>query len=419
MEHTDSKLSTLVYGTFIVVILLILALAFNVGGIMSSHPPEFSKRNMLAALWYQYKNNYLEPGTLRSLDKQRQNITTSEGQSYSLLRAVWIDDKDTFDAVWKWTKDNIQRKDDHLLSWLFGERPDGSYGVLAAQGGYNTASDADTDTALALIFAAKRWNDDTYFGDGALMVRDIWDREVVVIGGKPYLAANNVEKTATKATVIVNPSYLAPYAYKIFAEVDPAHDWRALADTSYDVIDQSLALSFDRQRSAYIPPDWVMIDKRTGKISAPTGGPGLTTNFSYDAIRLPWRLALDYAWTSDYRPRQLLDKMGFLKTEWANKGKLLTSYSHDGVPLAEGESLATYGGTLAYFMQAAPSAASAIYRGKLEAAYDTNESKWAKPQSYYDENWAWFGMALYAGELRNLYGNINYAAQGGSNSPKR
>lgn len=411
MEHTDSKFSVLVYGTFIVIIGLILAFVFNIGGILTARPPEFSKRNMLSALWYQYKSSYLEPGTLRSLDKQRNNITTSEGQSYSLLRSVWMDDKDTFDSVWQWTKDNLQRKEDHLMSWLFGERTNGSYGVLSDQGGYNTASDADSDIALALIFASKRWNDSTYFGDGALIARDIWNKEVIMIGGKPYLAANNVEKTISKGTAIINPSYLSPYAYKIFAEIDPAHDWRGLASTSYDVIDQSMRLALDKGSSAYLPPDWVMIDKATGIVSAPPATAGLSTNMSFDAMRLPWRLALDYAWTGDQRAQEALDRMSFLKGEWTSKGKLLASYGHDGAPASDKESPATYGGTLAYFMRTSPALASSIYRSKLEGLYDTNESKWSVPQSYYDENWAWFGMALYAGELRNLYGDINYGAQ--------
>ncbi|HEU0080633.1 MAG TPA: glycosyl hydrolase family 8 [Candidatus Paceibacterota bacterium] len=409
-EQSHTQLSALVYGTCIVIVVLVAAFALNIGGILDMRPPEFSKRNMLAALWYQYKLNYLEPSSLRSLDKQRDNITTSEGQSYTLLRAAWMDDKDTFDSSWQWTKDNLQRKEDHLVSWLFGKRADGSYGVLRDQGGYNTASDADSDIALALIFASRRWNDQKYFGDGILIVRDIWNKEVVTIGGRPYLAANNVEKTTSKGTIVVNPSYLSPYAYKIFAEVDPVHDWRALASTSYEVIDQSMRLTLDSGASATIPPDWVVVDKATGAVSAAPASTGLSTNFSFDAMRLPWRLALDYAWTSDPRAKEALDKMGFLRSEWRAKGSLATSYRHDGARLTEDQALSMYGGAMGYFAVSDVADADAVYRRKLEAVYDTNESKWAKPQSYYDENWAWFGIALYAGELTNLYGDINYAA---------
>src|SRR3989338_2078064 len=51
-------------------------------------PIVFSEQRMLYLLWEGYKEEYLEPETWRTLDKQRNNITTSEGQSYTMLRSV-------------------------------------------------------------------------------------------------------------------------------------------------------------------------------------------------------------------------------------------------------------------------------------------------------------------------------------------
>ncbi len=42
--------------------------------------------------------------------------TVSEGQAYAMLVAVGLGDADTFDAVWTWTRENLQRRDG-LLSW--------------------------------------------------------------------------------------------------------------------------------------------------------------------------------------------------------------------------------------------------------------------------------------------------------------
>ncbi|MDE1874605.1 MAG: hypothetical protein KGI79_00175 [Patescibacteria group bacterium] len=407
MEQDNTRVSILVASTIIVVILLCLAFAFNIGGILSVRPTAFSNSDTLQALWYQYKSNYLEQGTLRALDKQRQNITTSEGQSYTMLRAVWMDDKSTFDSAWQWTKDNLGRKEDRLLSWLFGERPNGTYGVLVNQGGYNTASDADEDIALSLIFAWKRWGDQKYFGDAIVMIRDIWSKEVITIGGQPYLAADDLEKSANKQTAIIDPSYFAPYAYKIFAKVDPTHDWLGLASTSYQVIDEAMRLSLDKGSTAFIPPDWLAINKTTGVISSPdqagVSNTALTTDFSWDAMRIPWRLALDYQWFADPRAKTILGKMGFFEDEWRTKHSIVSDYSHDGKRLSPAESSAIYGGVLGYFIVADPSDAGAVYRDKLEALYDPNQSRWIVPQSYYDENWAWFGMALYTGALDNIY----------------
>src|SRR5579884_557263 len=109
----------------------------------------FSSYTLLASSWDEYKQQFLNPDG-RIMDLQQNNITTSEGQSYALLRSVWSDDKPTFDLVWKFTQDNLKRPGDNLFAWQWGKRSDGSYGVMP-DGGINTASDADSDIAFALI----------------------------------------------------------------------------------------------------------------------------------------------------------------------------------------------------------------------------------------------------------------------------
>lgn len=365
--------------------------------------PVFSKQVLLESTWHHYKQEYLEPGTYRALDKQRDNITTSEGQSYTLLRAVWMDDKETFDAAWQWTKDNLQRDDDALFSWLFGERPDGTYGILDDRGGQNTATDADVDMAIALLFASKRWNDDRYFGDAIVIIRDIWEHEVMTINGKPYLLANNLEKTSASQTAVLNPSYLSPYAYRIFAEVDPDNDWMGVVDTSYEVIEASSNGALDTGSSARLPPDWVTIHKRTGRLSAPASHTGLTTNYSYDALRTPWRIAIDALWFDEPRAHAALERMGFLSEEWEQQGTLASSYSHDGEIVGQDESYAVYGGAIGHFMVAEPRQAKRVYMESLESLYNSSSFNWYEDLSYYDSNWVWFGIALYNGKVSNLY----------------
>ena len=401
--HTYKKTSLFyLCAAFVLVIGAVLAFVLNLRGMLYTRPQEFSKDHMLQALWYQYKHNYLEEGTLRSLDKDRDNITTSEGQSYTMLRSVWLDDKETFDGAWQWTKDNLQRNEDHLISWLFGQRNDGTYDVLSDRGGYNTATDADVDIALALLLASKRWNDETYFGDAIVMIRDIWSKEVITVGGKPYLLANNIEKSERKSYGITNPSYFSPYAYKLFAKVDPSHDWLGVASTSYEVALRSMESPLDKEGSVGLPPDWIGIDKKTGALVTVDSGYGLSTDYSFDAMRLPWRFGVDYEWTKDPRAREVLDKLSFLSSEWNKKHSIVTAYSHNGDRLSQDESTGMYGASLGYFMAVDPKSAYRIYRSKLESLYDYDETKWRTLQSYYDDNWAWFGMALYAGEIRDF-----------------
>ncbi len=331
-------------------------------------PIVYSKNQMLLELWNDYKNSYVETGSNRTLDKQQNNITTSEGQSYTMLRAVWVDDQTTFDKSWKWTQDNLQRSD-KLLSWKFGQLGGDKYGIQESVGGKNTATDGDSDTALSLLMAYSRWSQDKYL-DGALpLISAIWEKEVVIIQGKPVLVANDLERN-NQSKVIVNPSYFAPYAYKIFANVDKKHDWKALADNSYDIIEKASQDRLTADKSSGLPPDWITIDRATGAIMAPTTNSNLTTKFSYDAIRVPWRLALDWQWHQDPRAKEVLSNFSYLKDEWADNKKILASYKHDGTPNVNYDSPAIYGATIGYFSVTDPSTAMDIYKTKLSVLYD-------------------------------------------------
>lgn len=360
----------------------------------------FADRTLLAGLWNDYKKIYWESGSGRTLDKQQNDITTSEGQSYTMLRAVWEDDKPTFDKSWEWTKTHLQRED-KLFSWKWGKKPDGSYGLLTEQGGQNTAADADSDIALALLMGASRWQQQEFLDDARQIIPSIWEEEVITAAGKPYLASNSLEK-ASKQDAVINVSYMAPYAYRAFAKVDTKHDWNGLVDSSYEFITQTIEKPIDRPTSAKLPPDWVSLNKTTGEITALKDSPTLTTNYGYDAMRTPWRLALDYKWNNDPRAKALLEKMSFLKEQWKTEGKLYSTYSHDGKVIKTDEVAESYATALAAFTVTDPSVAQDVYDKKLKTLYDQNTNSWSGHMTYYGDNWTWFAIALHDNKLDNL-----------------
>jgi endoglucanase len=321
-----------------------------------------------------------------------------------MLRAAWEDDKPTFDKTWNWTQANLKHQDNNLFSWLYGKRSDGTTGILSDEGGQNSAADADSDIALALVFASKRWQEPAYMDQAKKIIADIWGQEVVSINGQPYLVSNNLEKTSRNQFAVLNPSYFAPYSYRIFAQLDPEHDWNKVIDTSYSVLQQSVSLRLDKPSSAGLPPDWVAIDKTTGVLYAPSSTTQtLTTNYSYDALRTPWRLALDWQWYKEPRAKASLDNFSELNNSWQKDQVLYTAYTHDGQRLSSLETPAMYGGSIGYFITAQPQEAKNIYQQKLITLYNPDSQSWNKEMSYYDDNWSWFGLALYNNTLTNLY----------------
>jgi endo-1,4-beta-D-glucanase Y len=393
---------------FFGIILVVLAAGISVtvgylGSRQRTIPLVYANSAMLYELWTTYKATDLEPSTDRTIDhSQPDNITTSEGESYTMLRSVWVDDQSTFDKSFAWTQQYLQRPD-HLFSWKYGELPNGSYGVNTSNGNYNTASDADTDIALSLLMAYSRWNEAKYLQAAQPIITSIWNEEVVNVNDKPVMTADDMERDS-KTTVVVDPSYFNPAAYKIFARIDPSHDWLGLRSNSYTLLSRLSASSLGSTTSDGLPPDWIELNRGTGAAVA-NASPALDTNFGYDAFRIPFYLALDYQWFHNPRDAQVLSGFSFLASAWNSNHLLDAVYAHDGTATGRYQDPAMYGATIGYFMVEDPRLAVRIYQEKLQTLYSPDKQSWRQNLAYYDDNWAWFGLALSQKALPNLTTN--------------
>ena len=375
-------------------ILFLAVLYFNSRVSTTTRP--FSAYTLLSASWEAYKNKFINSDG-RVIDFSQNDITTSEGQSYALLRAVWSDDKPTFDRVYKWTSETLKRPQDNLFAWRWGKRGDGQYGFIEG-GGENSASDADSDIALALILASKRWKD-TYYQDEALKIlKDLWEIETDVAQGKRYLIAGNWARNSQE--IVINPSYISPYAYRIFAKLDKERDWLSLIDPSYELIKRSGEENLDKPKAVGLPPNWLKINKNNGQISPPNLA-NLTTDYSFDAIRLPFRIGLDYQWFKDEKALDYLNSYKYLEDVYKNEGKLVSSYSHDGASLSDQESPSMYATILGAFMFTNPDLAKDIYQKKVLNLYSNDANKFKDELPYYEQNWLWFGVAFMNDQLKN------------------
>lgn len=329
----------------------------------------------LSALQSYYEFSHLEGG--RAVAHDEGGITTSEGQGYAMLRAVWSNDRDGFDRAWNWTKENLQVRDgDRLFAWKW------KAGKVVDK---NAATDADTDIALALILASRRFGERRYLRDGRAIVQDIWRHEVVVADGLPWLTAGNWAPGEAYPTIHV--AYLAPYAYEVFAEVDPRHDWTGLVDTSYHVLRW---IYFEEDLD--LPPEIVWLDKKDGSLLLKHPKTGEAHAFGYDAVPIFWRVALDQRWhrrgEAEVRERML----SFFVAEWKKRGKFFDKYGTNGVPRSEFEGLPHYATVHALATIEDPELAAAIRTEKLAPL-------WAKAMEgretpYYLHNWLWFDRAL-------------------------
>lgn len=342
---------------------------------------------LLRESWTAYVQRFVQDDG-RVVDHQAHGISTSEGQAYAMLRAVWIDDRAIFDKVHGWALNNLNRgvRQDHLWAWKWGPGKEGKWQVLDTA----FATDADQDAALALILASERWGDSAYLTAAQAMLGDLWNKAIRSRGNSRYLLAG--DSLCKGAVCRLNPSYYAPYAYRIFSFCDKAHPWNEMVAASYEFLDQVSRLTRTR-----LPPDWVELDTVSGAVSL---GSDKDSVFSYDAFRTFWRVALDYELTTDPDAALYLkNNLAWLARLWREDGSLPASISAEGKPRARYQSYEMLAAALAGMQLANPQVAAAMEKN-LQSIY--HKGIWGENDGYYLQNWAWFGLALYRHDLGPL-----------------
>lgn len=221
--------------------------------------------------WRAYTQHYIQDG--RVVDKSDpRHITTSEGQSYALFFALVAGDRGQFQRVLTWTENNLAQGDlgHHLPAWLWGQQPDGSWGVLDA----NSASDSDLWIAYSLLEAGRLWQQRSYTVLGQLMLRNIAQQETAHIGQLGEFLLPGQEGFQHDEYVTLNPSYAPPQLIARAAHAQDSAFWTHLQEQLPGFLQQSAPLG--------IAPDWV----RWGEHGPLAEQPANRRQSSYDAIRV-------------------------------------------------------------------------------------------------------------------------------------
>lgn len=208
----------------------------------------------------------------------------SEGIGYGMLLSVAVGDRVVFDGLWRYYREH--RNGNGVMNWR--------QAVCGGQTGGNGASDADLDAALGLVLGDSRW------GGYAQDARDLIDA----------IGTNETEQCDNGTIVLkpgdswggcggqtVNPSYFSPGHYRRFAQVqtERAAFWNQFAGDTYAMLSR-----MQDDKNGLIP-DWGFGDGRSED--------GDRGQFGYEAVRNPWRVALDYAWTGNASAKTFLQRM--------------------------------------------------------------------------------------------------------------
>lgn len=257
--------------------------------------------------WENYKSNFIFCGASCGndmglvFDPLSGYYAVSEGIGYGLLLAVLHDDQETFDIIHDAARRIMRDEETGLYHW----RVDNQGNII----GYGSATDADFDIAMALIFAAQRvqageWQDSIlmdYRGSATELLDNIWTHSIV--NGQYIKPGNNYGGGGQD---IVNLSYFSPAWFRLYDEFIGRNQWAQLIDTGYEQLYATDGSGLG------LAPDWSTGDGDPAYAYCDQHGLDRSIcryEMRYDAIRVLWRIGLDCIWFEEPRA-----------CEWINRG---------------------------------------------------------------------------------------------------
>lgn len=356
-----------------------LALMSGIVGPLQPVQSPAAAASQLEVLWTSYRSRYITPSGA-VIDPSRRDEVTSEAQSYALLQAVWMRDRATFERVWAWTRTHLRRTDG-LHSWLWSSA---TRAVIDA----NNATDGDIDVALALAMASIVFEQPSWAADARAIVQAI--RTNASLGSRAgwFPSAGNW----AGAERVVNLSYFYPYAAPWFERLDPGVGWENTRAMGYALVEQSLAGGSDA-----LPADFNVLTV-AGTLEALPDGHASSRAFSYDAMRIAWRLELACTLQQDTQACRLSETLGRrLVAQYRRQGRIVAQYSASGAPTGSHEAASFYAALLPVVTRIAPDVAR-----EWRATHLGPEALAAMMRAgdrYYDANWIWFGLAAADGVI--------------------
>ncbi len=348
----------------------------------SMAPNQETANTILSNSYNDWKTRYLTSdgagGFLRVRRPEDGNDTVSEGIAYGMILAVYHDDRPTFDSLWGYAQSHFGHNQNGLMPWHLN-----AGNTLYSPNDSNSASDADQDMAFALIAADKRWGG--YAAAATSLINKIITHDVE--SGTFVLKPGDGWGGANDPHPIVNPSYFAPAFYKVFKAYTQDTRWDQVVAKCYEIIGSINSSS--GAGSTGLLPNW----------ATPSGTPldsayysfQNSYDYTYDACRVPWRLAHDAAWYCDQRAINQLAKLNaFFKG--VGPANIKDGYRLDGSLIGSFHNAAFIG----------PAASGAIVDG--DAAYKAamwNETVSRPFENYYNDSLRLLSLLWMSGKMTN------------------
>jgi endo-1,4-beta-D-glucanase Y len=231
----------------------------------------------------------------------------SEGMGYGMILTAYYGEKTYFDGLLAFYKAKRIAGTKMLMQW------DVTCTGIYSSGGDGSATDGDLDAA----YAYKQWGGN-YLKECDTSLGYLEASYIVNCGsGVKTLVPGIGGGSAWGGCSLTDLSYYTPAHFRLFAMADNNTIWNNVANDAYSI------LAASANATTGLVPDWEAYNGSCGSCG------GRKTYYSYDASRVPWRMAMDYLWNGNTTAHDWCTKV----TNWANsKGahNIVDGYNLDG-----------------------------------------------------------------------------------------
>ena len=284
----------------------------------------------------QFKDNFFvkdKDGYRVANDKKDKRYTVSEGQGYGMMIIALMagydkDAKFIFDSMLNFAKSHPSSINKNFMSWK----------VPTKKGDNDSAVDGDCDIAYALLLADKQWGSkgDINYKKEALKIIDALINSAVGEDSYLPLLGDWVEMNGKKYNqYTVRTSDFMLSHFKAFYRVSKDKRWLKVVKSCQNALKDIQAL---KSNGSKLVSDFIFYDKKS-KHFKPTKRNFLEENddsFSYNACRVPLRVAMDALFNNDAISKKI--SMDMLKWIYTNSSKnpthIYPGYRLSGKPIA-------------------------------------------------------------------------------------
>jgi len=313
----------------------------------------------------------------------KSTITVSEAHGYGMLISVLMADFDpnarvAFDGMVQYFHDHPAKSDAGLMAWNQIK----GCGNATEVAGDTSATDGDLDIAYALLLADKKWG-----SDGSVNYRKEAQQVMTAIGKHEIDAKHRFVRIGDwvddvdekKYAPVTRSSDFMVSHFKTFADATGDRMWYGARDQTYSIM--------NKVRTKYSPKTGLMPDFIVGLPSKPRPAAAEFLegandgNYSWNAARYPWRIAVDYLLNDDQRALAAVRPLNswIKRATDGDPAKIADTYKLNGTPAAKSDRDAA----VFVSMFAVSASIEATNQSWLDALWADMTKRTVKDEDYY------------------------------------